>query len=96
MKRTLQGMAAAGEPLLTQALLAIRAYNQAEAQGRLEEELKRLRLKADHLYNTVINYQLHKTGCLDQTEHCSDADHSALLRGCRAPSSTSICSVKVA
>ncbi len=33
MKRTLLGMAEAGEPLLKQALEAIRAYNEAMAQA---------------------------------------------------------------
>jgi len=69
MKRTLQGMAEAGEPLLRQALAAIRAFNLAESEGRPDEELKRLKLEADHLYQTVIDYQLQKAGSLGQTEH---------------------------
>ncbi|MBI6884296.1 hypothetical protein [Pseudomonas putida] len=48
MKRTLLGMAEAGEPLLKQALEAIRAYNEATTQGRPEAELDRLRIEADH------------------------------------------------
>ncbi|MCO1623711.1 hypothetical protein [Pseudomonas putida] len=35
MKRTLLGMAEAGEPLLEQALESIKAYNEAMTQGRL-------------------------------------------------------------
>lgn len=69
MKRTLLGMAEAGEPLLKQALAAIRAFNEAEAEGRPEEELSRLRLEADHLYETVINYQLYKAGNLGESTH---------------------------
>lgn len=69
MKRTLLGMAEAGEPLLKQALEAIRAYNEATAQGRPEAELERLRIEADHLYQTVIDYQLHKAGALGESVH---------------------------
>lgn len=69
MKRTVLGMAEAGEPLLKQALEAIRAYNEAMAQGRSEAELERLRVEADHLYQTVIDYQLHKAGALGESVH---------------------------
>lgn len=69
MKRTLLGMAEAGEPLLKQALEAIRAYNEATTQGRPEAELERLRIEADHLYQTVIDYQLHKAGALGEPVH---------------------------
>ncbi|WBM44698.1 hypothetical protein [Pseudomonas putida] len=69
MKRTLLGMAEAGEPLLRQALGAIRAYNEAMSQGRSDAELERLRIEADHLYQTVIDYQLHKAGALGEPVH---------------------------
>ncbi|HDS1819265.1 TPA: hypothetical protein QEM96_003953 [Pseudomonas putida] len=69
MKRTLLGMAEAGEPLLTQALEAIRAYNGAMAQGQPEAELERLRLEADHLFQAVVDYQLHKAGTLGESVH---------------------------
>ena len=69
MKRTLLGMAEAGEPLLKQALEAIRAYNQAMAQGRPEAEIERLRVAADHLYQTVVDYQLYKAGTLGELVH---------------------------
>lgn len=69
LKRTLLGMAEAGEPLLRQALEAIRAYNEAIAQSRPEAELKLLRLAADHLYETVVDYQLHVAGTLGESVH---------------------------
>ncbi|WP_434119620.1 hypothetical protein [Pseudomonas fortuita] len=69
MKRTLLGMAEAGEPLLKQALEAIRAYNEAMAQGRPEAELERLRIEADHLFQTVVDYQLYKVGTLGEPAH---------------------------
>ncbi|GLO40276.1 hypothetical protein PPUN15366_19200 [Pseudomonas putida] len=69
MKRTVLGIAEAGEPLLKQALEAIRAYNQAMAQGRPEAEIERLRVAADHLYQTVVDYQLYKAGTLGESVH---------------------------
>ncbi|MBV4542835.1 MULTISPECIES: hypothetical protein [Pseudomonas] len=69
MKRTLLGMAEAGEPLLKQALEAMRAYNEAVAQGRSDAELERLRIEADHLFQTVVDYQLHKAGTLGESVH---------------------------
>lgn len=69
MKRTLLGMAKAGEPLLQQALEAIRAHNDALANGLPAEEIERLRLEADHLYQTVIDYQLHSAGILGESVH---------------------------
>lgn len=60
MKRTVLGMAVAGEPLLQQALQAVRAHQKAVDEGRPAEEIERLRLEADHQYQTVIDYQLHK------------------------------------
>ncbi|MNJ36360.1 hypothetical protein D3C77_311450 [compost metagenome] len=62
-------MAKAGEPLLRQALEATRAHNEAQVQARPAAEVKRLRLKADHLYQTVIDYQLHKAGILGEPIH---------------------------
>ena len=64
MKRTIIGMAEAGEPLLEQALQAIRAHQKAVDEGRSAKEIERLRLEADHLYQTVIDYQLHNAGTL--------------------------------
>lgn len=68
-RRTLLGMAEAGEPLLKQALEAIRACNDAVAHNRPPVETARLRLETDHLYQTVIDYQLHKAGALGESLH---------------------------
>ena len=54
MKRTILGMEEAGEPLLQQALQAIRAHQKAVDEGRSAKETERLRIEADHLYQTVI------------------------------------------
>ncbi len=62
MKRTFEGIALAGEPLLRQALEAIRALRAAEENGASFEEVERLRLLADSLYNAAIDYQLVAAG----------------------------------
>lgn len=49
MKRTLEGMAKAGELLLREALEAIGAHRNAQDVGESPEELQRLRLLADSL-----------------------------------------------
>jgi len=62
-------MAEAGEPLLRLAIQATRLFNEAKAQGRPASEVERLRIKADHLYKTVVDYQLHRAGALGQPVH---------------------------
>ncbi|WP_412481835.1 hypothetical protein [Pseudomonas asiatica] len=62
-------MVEAGEPLLQQALQAIRDHQQAVDEGQPADVVERLRIKADHLYQTVIDYQLHKAGTLGQSVH---------------------------
>jgi hypothetical protein len=69
LKRTLLGMAEAGEPLLRQALEAIRAYNEALERERPAVEIERLRVEADHLYHTVVDYQVYKAGALGESVH---------------------------
>ncbi|WP_225923125.1 hypothetical protein [Pseudomonas xantholysinigenes] len=62
MKRTIEGMIEAGEPLMREALEALRAYQDAEKGGAPSEELRRLRLLADSLYQAVVDYQLLAAG----------------------------------
>ncbi|MNM00610.1 hypothetical protein D3C76_1188110 [compost metagenome] len=69
MKRTIEGMALAGEPLLREALEAIRAFHQAEDDGASADELGHLRLLADSLYQTVLDYQLRMSGDLTAPLH---------------------------
>ena len=62
-------MAEVGEPLLRQALQAIRDHQQAMDEGQPADVVERLRIEADHLYQTVIDYQLHKAGTLGEALH---------------------------
>lgn len=57
-KRTFIGMVEAGEPLIQQAIDAMRQYHEAEAAGQPAEEVERLRLLAESLFQAVSDYQL--------------------------------------
>lgn len=61
-KRTFIGMVEAGEPLIQQAIDAMREYHQAEDRCAQPEEVERLRLLADSLYQAVIDCQLIQAG----------------------------------
>lgn len=69
MKRTLEGMALAGEPLMRQALEAIRAHRDAEKAGAPWEEVARLQMLADSLYEAVVDFQLLVSGDLPDGIH---------------------------
>nr|WP_205299990.1 hypothetical protein [Pantoea sp. Tr-811] len=51
-------MVEAGEPLIQQAVDAMRQYHEAEAAGQPPEEVERLRLLAESLFQAVSDYQL--------------------------------------
>lgn len=61
-KRTFIGMVEAGESLIQQAIDAMREYREAEAAGLPCEEIERLRLLAESLFQAVIDYQLIQAG----------------------------------
>lgn len=69
VKRILEGMVEAGEPLMRQALQAIRDAQAAEALGLAKHELERLELLADSLYLTVVDVQLGNAGKLPLIIH---------------------------
>ena len=58
MKRTILGMIQAGEPLILEALEALRLYREAKISGCPPEEVNRLRILAESLVQTVTDYQL--------------------------------------
>lgn len=61
-QRSFIGMVEAGEPLIQRAIDAMREYHQAQDRGGPPEEVERLRLLADSLYQAVIDYQLIQAG----------------------------------
>ncbi len=56
-KRTFIGMIEAGEPLIQQAVDALREYHQAQDRGAPPEEVERLHQLAESLYQAVSDYQ---------------------------------------
>jgi len=57
-KRTFIGMVEDGEPMMQQAIDAMRAYHEAQGYGAPAEEIERLRLLAESLFQLVADYQL--------------------------------------
>ncbi|AVD85509.1 hypothetical protein C4Q28_11395 [Pseudomonas sp. SWI6] len=56
-KRSFIGMVEAGEPLIQQAIEAMRKYHEAQDFGAPPEEVERLRLLAESLFEAVSDYQ---------------------------------------
>lgn len=69
MKQTLQQMMEAGEPLMQQAIDAMRRYHEAKAAGSPVEDVERLRGLAESLFQAVSDYQLRALGCQASTLH---------------------------
>lgn len=57
-RRTFIGMVEAGEPLIQQAIDAMREYHRAQDRCAPPEEVERLRLLAESLFQVVSDYQL--------------------------------------
>lgn len=62
MKRTFIGLIGKGEPLIRQALESIRKAHEADPSGLPADEVLRLKLLTDSLYQAVIDSQLVKAG----------------------------------
>ncbi|WP_410480674.1 hypothetical protein ACJ70E_15760 [Pseudomonas plecoglossicida] len=57
-KRTFIGTVEAGEPLIQHAIDAMREFHQAQYNGAPPEEIERLRVLAESLFQAVSDYQL--------------------------------------
>lgn len=69
MKRTIQGLAEAGDQLIQQAIDATRKYQEAKDLGAPAAEVERLKLLADSLYQAVTEFQLKSQGGARDTHH---------------------------
>ena len=69
MKRTILGMLDVGETLILQASEAVSRYREAEAAGKPPEEVERLRLLAESLFQVVTDFQLRAQGVELPTLH---------------------------
>ncbi|ATP47747.1 hypothetical protein CR511_17650 [Pseudomonas putida] len=57
-KRKFSGTVEAGEPLIQQAVDALRQYHQAQDRGAPADEVESLHLLAESLFQAVADYQL--------------------------------------
>ncbi len=55
-------MIEAGEPLISEAIEALRLYHNAQAAGVPPEEVERLRIIAESAYQALTDYQLYALG----------------------------------
>lgn len=62
VKRDLSKVLMPDHPLYTEAVEALKAYHQAEADGVVGVELERLKLMAEHRFQAVTDYQLQAFG----------------------------------
>ncbi|PZW75541.1 hypothetical protein DFS21_11255 [Pseudomonas sp. 2848] len=69
MKRTIEGMIEAGEPLIREAIESLRAYHNAQDAGGSVEEIERLRLIAESSFQAVTDYQLYALGHQPLSRH---------------------------
>lgn len=67
--KTLAGIIEAGEPQIQQAIDAHRRYREAQDAGLPSNEVERLRLEAESLYQAVTDYQLRALGGPCDTLH---------------------------
>ncbi len=69
IKRTIRGLADAGEPLILEATAALRRYNEAQDACEPAEQVERLRVLAESAYQAVTDYQLYAYGLQAITKH---------------------------
>ncbi|MBH3360519.1 hypothetical protein I5Q33_20545 [Pseudomonas guariconensis] len=62
-------MAEAGDQLIQQAIDATRKYHEAKDMGAPADEVERLKLLADSLYQAVTEFQLKSRGGAGGTHH---------------------------
>lgn len=57
------------DPLMTQAIDALRRYHETQATGQSVEEVERLRLEAEKLFQAVSEFQFRMLGHWHDTLH---------------------------
>ncbi|WP_425048894.1 hypothetical protein [Pseudomonas mosselii] len=93
-KRDFIGVVEASEPLLKEAFDALRAYHEALDAGRPAEEVERLKLVAEYLFQTVCDYQMRvinkvlgrgggASALIAPVSHCRRAFDFQSLQDCR-------------
>ncbi|MFF7108890.1 hypothetical protein [Pseudomonas sichuanensis] len=69
MKKEALAILEPGNPLMTQAIDALKRYHEAQATGQSVEEVERLRLEAEGLFQAVSEFQFRMLGHRHDTLH---------------------------
>lgn len=69
MKRTIDGLAEAGEPLILEAIAALRRYHEAQDGNEPPVQVERLRLIVESAYQAVTDFQLYASDRQPLTMH---------------------------
>jgi hypothetical protein len=69
LKRTINGLLEAGEPLMLEAIAALRRYHEAEDANEPFDQVERLRLIAESAYQAVTDYQIYAFDRKPLTRH---------------------------
>ncbi|MBH3391067.1 hypothetical protein I5S62_18340 [Pseudomonas putida] len=69
MKKDLSKVLLPDHQMYSDAVDALKRYNQAQAKGVTGAELERLRLMAEHQFQAVTDYQLRALGGPEEASH---------------------------
>lgn len=69
MNRSLEKMIMPEDPLMLQAIEAMKLFQEAKDLGASPEEIERLRILAESLFQAITDYQLRALGGADYTCH---------------------------
>lgn len=69
MKKEVFAILEPDNPLMTQAIEALKRYHEAQAAGQAIEDVERLRLKAEGMFQAVSEFQFRMLGKRDDTLH---------------------------
>lgn len=69
MKKEVFAILEPGNPLMTQAIDALKRYHEAQAAGLLPEEVERLKKETEQLFQAVSEFQFRMLGRRSDTLH---------------------------
>ena len=69
MNRSFEKMIMPDDPLMLQAIEAMKLFQEAKDLGASAEEIERLRILAESLFQAITDYQLRALGGSDYTCH---------------------------
>lgn len=66
---SIEEMIEVSDPLMNDAMVALRRYHEARTEGKAPDEVERLRLLAESAYRAATDYQLHALGHQPLSRH---------------------------